>query len=234
MLACLSTWSFGVWGCSMISNYEEERLLENSCLIRFIGSHRHWMNDRLTESPTDWLTDWLMTDGLIDWLTDWRSDCMTEGRQTDGLTVRRTPIDRILEWSTDGLTDWLLSYLLNYNVHSESTGLHVSKFLTKNVCLLPINTITIMTKKTSKKTLFSPLKPRGYRTYLIRLTFSEIRTSWKTQKKEKYILICLFYLFLTHNGFFLKKKKRNSINFYTVSCLKIACGRKYLLPFYIS
>lgn len=64
-----------------------------------------------------------------------------------------------------------------------------------------------MTKKTSKKTLFSPLKPRGYRTYLIRLTFSEIRTSWKTQKKEKYILICLFYLFLTHNGFFLKKKK---------------------------
>ena len=65
-----------------------------------------------------------------------------------------------------------------------------------------------MTKKTSKKTLFSPLKPHGYRTYLIRLTFSEIRTSWKTQKKEKYILICLFYLLLTHNGFFLKKKKK--------------------------
>ena len=159
---------------------------------------------------------------------------MTEGRQTDGLTVRRTPIDRLLEWSTDGLTDWLLSYLLNYNVHSGSTWLHVSKFLTKNACLLLINTITVMTKKTSKKTLFSPLKPHGYRTYLIRLTFSEIRTSWKTQKKENYILILIFYLFLTHNRFFLKKKKRNSINFYTVSCPKIACGRKYLLPFYIS
>ena len=107
---------------------------------------------------------------------------MTEGRQTDGLTVRRTPIDRILEWSTDGLTDWLLSYLLNYNVHSGSTWLHVSKFLTKNACLLLINTITVMTKKTSKKTLFSPLKPHGYRTYLILTDWltDDWRTDWLT------------------------------------------------------